>query len=64
MNVDEICEKLGCDSLGFISVEGLLKVVPKTLGYCTACFSGEYSAGKPANFKKNVLEDGGDTLVK
>ena len=64
MNVDEICKKLGCDSLGFISVEGLLKVVPKTLGYCTACFSGDYAAGKPANFKKNVLEDGGDTLAK
>lgn len=55
-SLDEMCKYFGCDSLGFISVEGLLKVVPRTLGYCTACFTADYVAGKPANFKKNILE--------
>ncbi|MFR7669497.1 MAG: hypothetical protein ACLU0O_00715 [Collinsella sp.] len=37
--VDEICEYIGADSLAFLSVEGLLKVMPKG-GYCDACFTG------------------------
>jgi amidophosphoribosyltransferase len=53
---EEMCGYFGCDTLGFLSVEGLLKVVPKTLGYCTACFTADYAAGKPAGFKKNILE--------
>jgi len=39
--VDEIRDILGADSLGFLSIEGLLE----SLGgkeYCTGCFSGEY----------------------
>ena len=55
-SVEEMAKMLGVDSLGFISVEGLLKVAPKTVGYCTACFNGDYPAGKPNNFKKNILE--------
>lgn len=39
--VDEICEYIGADSLAFLSVEGLLKVMPKG-GYCDACFTGRY----------------------
>jgi len=40
---------IGADTLGFISSEGLYKVMPKTIGYCGACFTGEYPEGqKPA----------------
>ncbi|HOR29101.1 MAG TPA: amidophosphoribosyltransferase, partial [Candidatus Sumerlaeota bacterium] len=56
LSVEEMARKIGCDTLGFISVEGLLQVVPRTQGYCTACFSGEYTAGKPTDFRKNRLE--------
>lgn len=41
--VEEICKMIGADSLGYLSVEGLLESI--NLGsdkVCAACFSGEY----------------------
>ncbi len=63
MTVDEIGKKMGADSIGFLSVEGLLASVPKNVGYCTACFTGDYSAGKPSNFKKTQHDVGREVLV-
>jgi amidophosphoribosyltransferase len=42
--VDEIREHIDVDSLGYLSVEGLLASVPQGegVGYCTACFTGDY----------------------
>ncbi len=54
--VDEMNKVIGSDSLGFISVEGLLKVMPRTQGYCQACFTGDYAAGRPRVFDKNVMD--------
>lgn len=53
-----MCEFIGSDTLGFISPEGLYKVMPKAVGYCNACFTGEYPQGqRPAGtFKKEMLE--------
>lgn len=43
MTVEEICDFLGADSLGYLSVEGLLNSVPQDRGgYCTACFTARY----------------------
>ena len=39
--VEEIRQELDADSLGFISIEGLLKSLGGT-DYCTGCFSGNY----------------------
>ncbi len=42
-SIDEICKMIGADSLGYLSVDGLLESV--NLGddrVCTACFNGEY----------------------
>ncbi len=63
MTVEEIGKKMGADSIGFLSVEGLMSSVPKQLGYCTACFTGDYSAGKPTNFKKTQHDAGREVLV-
>jgi amidophosphoribosyltransferase len=42
-SVEEICDFIGVDSLGYISVEGLLSAVSgEPAHYCTACFSGCY----------------------
>ncbi|HHM24211.1 MAG TPA: amidophosphoribosyltransferase [Bacteroidetes bacterium] len=42
-DIEEIREYLGVDSLGYLSLEGMLAAVPNSdRGYCTACFSGEY----------------------
>ncbi len=43
MEIDEIRQYLGVDSLGYLSFDGLLSAVPdRDCGYCTACFSGDY----------------------
>ncbi|MCE5229119.1 amidophosphoribosyltransferase [bacterium] len=53
---DEMTKHFGCDTLGFLSLEGLMQVVPRTQTFCTACFNGDYPAGKPVHFTKNIME--------
>jgi amidophosphoribosyltransferase len=55
-SVDEIARRIGVDSLGYMSIEGLKKVVPRTMEYCFACFDGEYPGGKPEFCQKDSLE--------
>ena len=42
MDVDEICQYLGADSLGYLSLEGLFMPFESKLGFCSACFTGKY----------------------
>ena len=42
--VEEIRKKLGVDSLGYLSQEGMEEVVAEKGPFCNACFSGEYTA--------------------
>ncbi len=44
LEVPEIAAKLGVDSLGYLSLEGMADAVQEGGPYCTACFSGEYPA--------------------
>ncbi|MCL2264621.1 MAG: amidophosphoribosyltransferase [Treponema sp.] len=54
MNLDQICRKIGADSLGYISIEGLKGACNKcNLSFCTACFTGNINAQYA---KKNVFE--------
>jgi len=43
-NVDQIRNFIGADSLGYLSLNGLIKTTTERAGegYCHACFSGEY----------------------
>jgi len=50
--VEEIRRFIGADSLGYLSVEGMLKVVPTPADMCTACFTGDYPTEVPENFSK------------
>lgn len=56
--VESMAEYIGADTLGFISPQGVYKVMPKTVNYCTACFTGDYPEGqRPAReFRKEILE--------
>jgi amidophosphoribosyltransferase len=56
MTPQEICDLVQADSLGYLSIEGMRKVMPQNVGYCQACFDGIYAAGKPTNFVKDILE--------
>jgi len=44
MEIDEIAAKLGVDSLGYLSLEGMEEVVSEFGPFCNACFSGRYPA--------------------
>ncbi|MBI4549111.1 MAG: amidophosphoribosyltransferase [Ignavibacteriae bacterium] len=43
-DVEKIRQELGVESLGYLSLEGLLESVPhlNDQSYCTACFNGDY----------------------
>lgn len=42
--VEQIRDRLGVDSLGYLSQEGMEEAVAEKGPFCTACFSGEYTA--------------------
>jgi amidophosphoribosyltransferase len=43
MSVDEICEHIGADSLGYLSLEGMLDAIGLEPGTtCSACWTGNY----------------------
>lgn len=49
-NVTEIGDALGVDSLGYLSIDGMLASVPGgPTGFCDACFSGNYPTEPPAD---------------
>lgn len=52
--VDEICRKIGADSLGFLTVEDLQSVLPHS-SFCTACFTGDYPVRFEARASKTEL---------
>ncbi|MGB7861747.1 MAG: amidophosphoribosyltransferase [Acidimicrobiia bacterium] len=57
MEVDEIREHLGADSLGYLSLPGLLEATGVAdAGFCTACLSGNYPTELPATSDKFQLE--------
>ncbi|MBO5199517.1 MAG: amidophosphoribosyltransferase [Lachnospiraceae bacterium] len=45
--VEHICEMIGADSLGYLSVERLAELVEGDCGYCSSCFTGEYPIAPP-----------------
>ncbi|NQT71403.1 MAG: amidophosphoribosyltransferase [Chloroflexi bacterium] len=56
-SVPEICEWIGADSLGYLSIDGLIKAIdlPKDL-FCLACFTGDYPVPIQLEMDKFVLE--------
>jgi amidophosphoribosyltransferase len=47
---DEIRQSLGVDSLGYLSLDGMLESVPGgPHGFCHACFSGDYPTPPPTD---------------
>jgi len=51
---EEMKEILGADSIGFLSPENVTKIADQTtLGFCTACFTGEYPCETPKSTVTN-----------
>jgi amidophosphoribosyltransferase len=52
-SVEEIAAHLGVDSLGYLSLAGMLDSMPSGPdGFCHACFSGDYPTPPPADPEK------------
>jgi amidophosphoribosyltransferase len=50
LSVDEIARHLGVDTLGYLSLDGMLEAVPTgPHGFCHACFSGDYPTPPPSD---------------
>lgn len=73
LSVEEICRKVGADSLAYLSIQGMMQAVAETeiigagSGYCNACFTGDYPLGietvkrlKQAPYSKNACLSLGD----
>lgn len=60
MTNEQMCEFIGCDSLAFISVQGLHDAVQcDHKGFCDACFTGNYPVEIPAFMQaKSFLPEG------
>jgi amidophosphoribosyltransferase len=56
-SIREICEFIGADSLGYLSIEGLIKAVdlPRD-NFCLACFTGDYPVPVQLEMDKLALE--------
>jgi len=58
MTVDGVRQFIGADTLGYLSVEGLLKIVggPARKPFCAACFTGQYPMPVQLEMDKLALE--------
>jgi amidophosphoribosyltransferase len=57
LGVEEIRGRVGADSLGYLSLQGLLEATGVAdAGFCTACLSGEYPTDVPEAADKFQLE--------
>jgi amidophosphoribosyltransferase len=57
-SVAEICDSIGADSLGYVSLDGLVAATEQPAGsLCRACFDGKYPVPVPdSELGKSVLE--------
>lgn len=53
--VDEVCKKIGADSLGYLDGERLHELIGGDRNYCDACFSGKYPVEPPQEDIRNAL---------
>ncbi len=55
--IAEIANIIGADTLGYLRMEDVVRLAgDEDLGFCTACFSGEYPTSVPSQTRKNRFE--------
>jgi len=55
-SIEEIRDHIEADSLAYLSVKGMLAVVPEGNLQCAACFTEDYPTDIPVEFKKEQFE--------
>ncbi len=56
LSISQIEREIQVDSLRYLSIDRMLKVVGGEKNYCYACFSGKYKVSPPISFSKNMFE--------
>jgi len=57
LTVEQIAQKIGVDSLGFLSVEGVNRIAEgATCGFCDGCFTGRYPVPEPQPVPVNKFD--------
>jgi amidophosphoribosyltransferase len=57
MSMDEIAKYLGVDSLGYLSVEGMVRATGRPMNeFCLACFTGDYPLPVDPALDKFIME--------
>ncbi len=57
MDVDGICDFIGADSLGYLSIDSLQRIANSTrCSFCCGCFTGDYPAPVPEHMEKSKFE--------
>lgn len=60
LDVDAICAEIGADSLGFLSLEGMMRATGNADGggdgYCNGCFTGDYPVPVAISGSKSAFE--------
>jgi len=54
--VSEIAQLIGVDTLGYLSMQSLMKIAGEGSGLCTACFGGGYPTQIPSDGDKDRFE--------
>lgn len=54
-SLEEICNLIGADSLGYLPKESLRTLVGES-GFCSACFNGDYPTKVPTDTRKDRFE--------
>lgn len=62
MSEEEICQEIGADSLGYISIDGLLESLGTEHGFCLGCFNGVYPISAPIEVDKMRMEGEGSNV--
>ena len=56
ISVSDVAKHIGVDSLGYISLDGMLNAVPGgPTGFCDSCFTGKYPTPAPTVTAKQRL---------
>jgi amidophosphoribosyltransferase len=64
-SIPQICKYIGADSLGYLSIKGLLKAVAQPReNFCLACFTGEYPIPVQLEMDKLGIENLANTQPK
>jgi amidophosphoribosyltransferase len=58
LDVEEIRRHIGADSLGYLSLDGMIRATGgRKDEFCSACFSGDYLVPVQLELDKSVLEE-------